>query len=56
VNKENYSAAVVIMHIILSFCCHFKSEIWSEKLLKYSVRIMGKLVAKEGTVASELPK
>jgi hypothetical protein len=34
----------------------FKSDHWSERLLKYSVNIMGDHVEKKGAVASEISK
>jgi hypothetical protein len=35
---------------------HFKSDYLSEKLLKYSVKIMGDRFERKGAMASQIPK
>jgi hypothetical protein len=34
----------------------YKADYWSEKLLKYSVKIMGDCVEKQGAVTSQITK
>jgi hypothetical protein len=63
VNSENYTAATKIIHFILYFlyhywCWYFKSECWSERLLKlkYPAKVMVDCVGSKGTIACDIPK